>query len=89
MKQQPTALEEITVRFMNGILMALMDITQSPLISVSVYLICVSLWKIIRILCQYRKTHWTHSAHKTFASALHLAGIQNMNRLVQVNYYSI
>lgn len=89
MKQQPRALEEITVRFMNGILMALMDITQSPLISVTVYLVCVSLQKVICILCQYCKTHWTHSAHKIFVSALHLAGIQNMNQLVLVNYYSI
>lgn len=79
MKQQPTALEEITVRFMNDILMALMGINQSPLLSVSVYLICVSLWKRICILWQYGKTHWTHSAHEVFASALHLAALQNMN----------
>lgn len=89
MKQQPRALEEIKVRFMNGVLIALMDITQSPPIPVTVYLICVSLQKIICILCQYFKTHWTHSAYKIFVSALHLAGIQTLNQLALVNYYSI
>lgn len=79
MKQQPTALEEIAVGFMSGILMALMDITQSPLLSVSVCLICVSLWKIIRIFMPLLQKHCAPLAYKIFASALHLAGIQNTN----------